>query len=48
MVGLHGGGPVVKVPAKALDDRRFWEAMDALDQGMLAEIQARLGHRMVT
>ncbi len=37
----------VKVPAAALDHRRFWEAMDALDQASLAGIESRLGQRMV-
>ncbi len=38
----------VRVPAKALDHRRFWEAMDALDEKSLAEVESRLGQRMVT
>lgn len=38
----------VKVPAKALDHRRFWEAMDALDAQALTEIETRLGQKMVT
>lgn len=38
----------VKVPAGALDHRRFWDAMDALDEAALREIETRLGQRMVT
>jgi hypothetical protein len=38
----------VKVPAAALDHRRFWEAMSLLDEGDLATIEAELGRRIVT
>jgi transposase len=37
----------VKVPAPALDHRRFWDAMDALEPEQLAEIERRLGQVMV-
>ena len=36
----------VKIPAVALDHRRFWEAMDALSPARLAEIERRLGQAM--
>jgi transposase len=36
----------VKVPAVALDHRRFWDAMDALSPQRLAEIERRLGQVM--
>jgi transposase len=36
----------VKIPAPALDHRRFWEAMDALEPGQLAEIERRIGQAM--
>src|SRR5256886_4928440 len=36
----------VKIPAVALDHRRFWEAMDALSPARLAEIERRLGPAM--
>ena len=38
----------VKIPAAALDHRRFWDAMDTLDQDTLTAIEARLTARMVT
>ncbi len=38
----------IKIGAKALDHRRFWEAMHALDEGKLREIESRLGQKMVT
>lgn len=38
----------VKIPAKALDHRRFWEAMDTLDEKALRGIETRLGQRMVS
>jgi len=38
----------VKTPAAALDHRRFWDAMDRLDEAALARIEAELGRRMVT
>jgi transposase len=36
----------VKVPAVALDHRRFWDAMDAVSPAQLAEIERRLGQAM--
>jgi transposase len=42
------GDRMVKLPAAALDHRRFWDAMDALDEQALAEIQTRIAARMVT
>ena len=36
----------VKVPAAALDHRRFWDAMDAVSPAQLAEIERRLGQVM--
>src|SRR5512133_628054 len=36
----------VKVPAAALDHRRFWDAMDALTAARLTEIERRLGQVM--
>jgi transposase len=36
----------VKIPAPALDHRRFWEAMDALEPEQLAEIERRIGQAM--
>ncbi len=38
----------VEIPTAALDHRRFWDAMDALDQDALRMIEARLGQVMVT
>lgn len=38
----------VKLPAGALDHRRFWKAMDRLDEADLHLIEARLGKAMVT
>jgi transposase len=38
----------VKVAETALDHRRFWEAMDRLDEDDLRRIEAELGRRMVT
>nr|WP_223838848.1 IS1634 family transposase [Saccharopolyspora pogona] len=38
----------VKVAEGALDHRRFWEAMDRLDEDGLRRIEAELGRRMVT
>jgi transposase len=38
----------VKAPAAALDHRRFWDAMDRLDEAALARIETDLGRRMVT
>jgi transposase len=42
------GDRMVKLPAAALDHRRFWDAMDALDDVALTEIQTRIAARMVT
>jgi transposase len=42
------GPRFTKVPATAVDHRRFWEAMDLLDEDLLADIEAELGRRMVT
>jgi len=36
----------VKVPAPALDHRRFWDAMDALTMAQLAEVERRVGRAM--
>jgi transposase len=36
----------VKVPAVALDHRRFWDAMDAVSPAQLAEIERRVGRAM--
>jgi transposase len=36
----------VKVPAVALDHRRFWDAMDAVSPAQLAEIERRAGRAM--
>jgi transposase len=38
----------VNVPEAALDHRRFWEAMDSLNEADLATIEAELGRRIVT
>jgi transposase len=38
---------LVRLPAAALDHRRFWEAMDHLGQTELAEIERRIVARMV-
>jgi transposase len=38
----------VKAPAASLDHRRFWDAMDRLDQAALTRIEADLGRAMVT
>jgi transposase len=37
-----------KVPVTAVDHRRFWEAMDLLEEESLAEIETELGRRVVT
>lgn len=42
------GDRMVKLPAAALDHRRFWDAMDVLDDVALTEIQTRIAARMVT
>ena len=36
----------VKIPAAALDHRRFWDAMDALPAAQLTEIERRAGQAM--
>ncbi len=36
----------VKIPAVALDHRRFWDAMDTVSPARLAEIERRLGQVM--
>jgi transposase len=36
----------IKIPAAALDHRRFWDAMDALTAAQLTEIERRLGQAM--
>lgn len=38
----------VKVPAPALDHRRFWEAMDRVSEADLRTIETELGRRIVT
>jgi transposase len=38
----------VRLGRGALDHRRFWDAMDRLDESELREIETRLGRRMVT
>jgi transposase len=38
----------VKLPAAALDHRRFWEAMDRLSEAHLQAIESELGRRIVT
>ncbi len=35
------GDRFVKLPAAALDHRRFWEAMDAISESQLGEIERR-------
>jgi transposase len=37
----------VRLPASALDHRRFWDAMDSVSDAQLAEIEARIGAAMV-
>jgi transposase len=37
----------VRMPAAALDHRRFWAAMDSIDADMLIEIERRIGAVMV-
>jgi transposase len=41
------GDRFVKLPAAALDHRRFWDAMDAISEMQLAEIERRIVTRMV-
>ena len=38
----------VRLPAAALDHRRFWDAMDAVSAAQLAEIERRVTEQMVT
>jgi hypothetical protein len=48
VVGENGRRPVrVKLPAAALDHRRFWDAMDQISQSQLAEIERRVVTEMV-
>ena len=42
------GPQMVKVPAKALDHRRFWDAMDVLDEEKLQKAERAIAARMVT
>jgi transposase len=37
----------LRLPARALDHRRFWEAMDAISESQLGEIEARIVAGMV-
>ena len=37
----------IRLPASALDHRRFWTAMDTIDADMLIEIERRIGAAMV-
>jgi transposase len=41
------GDRVVKLPAAALDHRRFWDAMDQVNEAQLAEIERRVVTHMV-
>jgi transposase len=41
------GDRFVRLPASALDHRRFWEAMDAISEEQLSEIERRIVARMV-
>ncbi|HUG85248.1 MAG TPA: IS1634 family transposase [Euzebya sp.] len=41
------GDRLVKLPTAALDHRRFWDAMDHIDQTQLAEIERRVVAAMV-
>jgi transposase len=38
----------VRLPAGAADHRRFWDAMDAIGEAQLVEIERRITERMVT
>jgi transposase len=42
------GDRLVRLPAAALGHRRFWDAMDAISETQLAEIERRIVGRMVT
>jgi transposase len=41
------GDRLVKLPAAALDHRRFWDAMDAISSAQLTEIERRVAAAMV-
>jgi transposase len=41
------GDRFVRLPAAAFDHRRFWDAMDAISEAQLAEIEARIVAAMV-
>ncbi|MHB1783322.1 MAG: IS1634 family transposase [Acidimicrobiales bacterium] len=45
--GKTAGDRWLRVPAGALDHRRFWEAMDAIDEDDLKEIERRIVARMI-
>ncbi|MHB1713242.1 MAG: IS1634 family transposase [Acidimicrobiales bacterium] len=45
--GRTAGDRWCRLPAAALDHRRFWEAMDAIDESQLAEIERRVVAAMV-
>ena len=42
------GDRLVKLAAGAVDHRRFWDAMDAVDVDLLDEIEARVAARVIT
>ncbi len=42
------GDRLVKLPVSAVDHRRFWDAMDAVDVDRLDEIEARVAARVIT
>jgi transposase len=42
------GERLVKLPASALDHRRFWDAMDIITDAQLVEIERRIVARLVT
>ncbi len=46
--GTTAGPRFTKVPAAALDHRRFWDAMDRLDETELAHIETELGRAIVS
>jgi hypothetical protein len=41
------GDRLIKIPASALDHRRFWDAMDAISEAHLREIERRIVAHMV-
>jgi transposase len=45
--GTTAGDRLLRVAASALDHRRFWDAMDGLDEEQLAEIERRIVQRAV-